>query len=1830
MDGSASGVNANSQPANQSTGTGQVATSASNQFAEAATATNGESIRPGNTISGIERLEQREHLYSPEGNTLLRLAGDGNLILYNTQSEHFNDMDIDGSGKAALWQSVADHMDNKSGAFAQFHPHGSWIVFNKNGDAHKTINTGNPGANRTFFRLEVGDTIPLKVVDDLTGTTLWQVNSEGEVTQMATPIADEDYFSRDHSLGSTLDAGEVLVAGKDHLLSADGLHQFSVTHSGTFFKRHVKTGDIAIIEETGVVGGRLTTNAQGNMVLLNSDGKIGWSTETGDLSVNRSGDFSAVWTNEAELLLLDNNDGDRLLWRSEQGLVQLALSNADKAFSPTLNGRVEGDNAIQRDEDAQAERWHLHYLGLMSQLDGVPGMTAQQTVLYTLKEEFGELLYFESHQWHAFLDANIVDNRFTGIWDVSMLKTAYTLDNTLLTLDLKRVEQSIKDAVGLLYVIQQNHHNPDLNGFVLPPEAMVAHGFFARVLFNDIMQSGTTDFLSSRISTREEAYDINGDGDVNTDDIHWINTRNQGFLYATDGKIDHGLFELSELAGTVTAMALEWIGREVTEEMGSSALPSTEDLDRSDLLTANDGKFSLNVVHFDYTDENGLEHTKTMVANVDDMARLNAQDNAGDITIISETPVTNVEEGRAYWWEQACLHNESQRTPIYNDSGELISGASIEVRLAHLICLLHKHFVDNGALDNKSFSHVTGVETLEYDDDLGIAITVPERKDYEGSSLDTFVDNIALTDTVSTLTDAEALAGMYQILNMNQQEQALGVVGVINKGYRGLVHTLDMGAYFGSAFSEHPYDGASAEDQLDNLDHTYHIVGAELRQRGRPTAELDEHYHELKDLLKEQRHQEHKQHQIDIGMAAATTAMAFITLFSPLGLAFTVGTEVAYSALSTSEEVALAAETSTPAASTAAGETAQSAALLARMGALFPRVGASVSYAYPTLNAGAFVGKALGAGLLLDAASLGAAAGYDETLKQLGVLQATQAGFGGDLADYIPLDPYNPYPEQLLALTFTQALDVMELQEELLNLYYGETSYYGATGPAAAAAQWYQDMVDDPNISNHITNAALATLPMEVGLDIASHLPNFSLTEDAMKMAAEYMQVGDYTLATIYATAPSAPATGSDFLQWLGNTHGSGVAAALVSSILTSGTDDQINALILAMAHNAEAMNDIIVALVGDRDPNGAMARLLARIMTHPSLTNPDTLILDWLDLLPPFTAGVVAAAVGAYFKDDDELGNEFAKIIKDLLDPMSDEDYQRFIAGVQSTSAPTGTVGVGTSALVSAGVLSVDMWTGIFTYLDADSAVSTLMGWDDIPFGAGVLMGLMANSPEHFAAIIGSMLPSMAIPYLLEISPDGTGIDLSLIPEENAVRRAWEALLKFARSMGMNPKAAYEYLSDNPTQIVEFLDNDDKELWALITSLPYSSAIVALVALPPARRSEIIGHLATPDQMLPLLAIADSITRDSLLLAGLPDDHLIKITWRALETFAGKMGITPAEAYSSLLYYPATLFDRWDSATLSDEEGSLLLFALPNSSVPAIIRLTMEKDLHLTIGAYLRALLLLTDSTAGPQYTIDIIVDSLKMLAPTAIGKVISAIMFANSTDNTLPANPRIHLLMTELIRTMENQDGTSDSDSITSFIVGTTSDYSDSISSGAGSVLLSLDTELAAQVFRKITEQDPRIAGDILVYLSKLVDLEDEEERLPSLVQSIGENITPAVMAILKDPRYKDFIKGLLPGLSKLLTFIIDTNANSAPPQAAPLVTVFSSLYEMAESILPVALEHIDTMVVNIVNSISSYIASAFFDSLSDITKSRIVNSLSGRSQANFVKVINSPLDW
>ncbi|WP_296422571.1 hypothetical protein [Yoonia sp.] len=229
-----------------------------------------------------------------------------------------------------------------------------------------------------------------------------------------------------------------------------------------------------------------------------------------------------------------------------------------------------------------------------------------------------------------------------------------------------------------------------------------------------------------------------------------------------------------------------------------------------------DAEVGANEYRFSYIDNSTGQMVTLTEASPAQHATLIQQHNSGEITIISPT-LENPAAVRIYWSEKALAQYDQDRTVIYNDAGEITSGASALTRVAQSYGVIHDHF--SPATETTSFNNRVGQERT-------------------GTSLDALINTDAVTAT-STMTDGEAISFLFETLGVSEQDDRNLFTAFGN--VRGATNIADVAGHWAQNEHNHPdHEGFfGGHGNISREQHVGDLVSTALVARGRDTSAID-------------------------------------------------------------------------------------------------------------------------------------------------------------------------------------------------------------------------------------------------------------------------------------------------------------------------------------------------------------------------------------------------------------------------------------------------------------------------------------------------------------------------------------------------------------------------------------------------------------------------------------------------------------------------------------------------------------------------------------------------------------------------------------------------------------------------------------------------------------------------------------------------------------------------------------------------------------------------------------------------------------------------------
>ncbi|MES2886859.1 MAG: hypothetical protein V4739_02505 [Pseudomonadota bacterium] len=502
--------------------------------------------------------------------------------------------------------------------------------------------------------------------------------------------------------------------------------------------------------------------------------------------------------------------------------VRQAIETARRRLT-SVDGVVDGQTTEDREADASAERVALIWQALMGELQGLPPkLSAADAMACVTGVYWGADAVFTEATWAAFFDANLDANgKLAATLDVSMFKGV----------DASTVRRSLRDASGLFYASQQSHLRAAGGNTAFEPDAltladdpMAAQGAFVRALRNDLLQTGTSDYLTQRVDT----------GDAQADAI--TNSHSQDFSVAGISRdaIVNGHVTEADLVNHAAVKALLFTGNEVMAELTAQGLwdgPTLAQLDsqalatdpnlavyevvytpagqaqsitrlltkkefdqllvqhqrgsvhietdnmRSEYVTSPADDVGANEYSFSYVDANGQLLQATRVP-LNTRNKLIAQHEAGKIIILSPT-VKDPTQLKMFWAQRALSVYDATRTQIYDDAGNVVSGQSAEIRLAQNYCQQYQHFA--GATDTFDFHNRI-------------------RQKRTGTLIDPLLDNSPVA-AAPQVSDAQALAFVHATMGLEAKDHSLfGFLHALG----GVTDTAQLAGHWAQNENNHP------------------------------------------------------------------------------------------------------------------------------------------------------------------------------------------------------------------------------------------------------------------------------------------------------------------------------------------------------------------------------------------------------------------------------------------------------------------------------------------------------------------------------------------------------------------------------------------------------------------------------------------------------------------------------------------------------------------------------------------------------------------------------------------------------------------------------------------------------------------------------------------------------------------------------------------------------------------------------------------------------------------------------------------------------------------
>ncbi|MEO0442597.1 MAG: hypothetical protein AAFZ92_02510 [Pseudomonadota bacterium] len=1592
-----SGVNNNSSASSQSASTTQAPAGASNpansnQFAKTASAT---AANQEVVYSVTDTLLQGVALYSKNERYAFILEDDGNAIMYPV-TEDFDPNNSSASHGTAAWQTGNHHnMAHALGAYFRLSHRGVFEKFGSHGD--RVWHMGTEGPSSPFYRVEIGEEdASLRLIDGLTGTVLNKIDKDGD-HHLASAQSIPDYFANGQDVGP-FTSGDTLVGGSGDYI-ANGDHLVSLTASGDLFTYDQKTKETRILKSTGIIDGKMVLNRQGDFLVRNEAGEQ--VIFTGAVQgVNR--EFSLKVSEQGEVLVVDAEAHNAIIWTSDRNRLQDTRTDAELEYKPTVTGSVGGSTSYERDLSKALEAANIYYGVLLDQLGELPASTAQQTFEMILTDKAGGRVRFTDEQWQTFKERNMIDGDYVGDWQLGMLLTNAE-DGT--SLDEQTVRDAMMSAVFLFSALQTHHKDP--NGgtdFIPPSDILQSRHHFAKALVVDTTRSGTTDFLWSRVDLATlqtwevSKADMNGDGDVTMDDMHLYNTRRQDLESMVIEDFGDGLLTYEKLVKMVGVQTNNWLVREIYEQMANSWEPSRQ-WQGPTLAQIEDASVvdDFPVTHVSYT-QTFNDETIEMEEFVD-AKRLAELEGNSAVTITNKEDL-GMEQSEQYWKQQILLYYQAHAKSIYNEDGDIISDGNLEARFAHMFRVLINHYIENKALDKKSYPMQTG-ETIIYNEDLATYETHKEFDDVDGTTLRSFADNIGLTttDAVSTVTDAEAVAQLHEAFGTSSLAN-LGIKPVLSLIPANTVSVMEIAGYWAYAADDrHP----DFDDKLKNstrwqiaernLDSIYGYVKGEMENRGQSIDKLEAEYNAIRDKIEnnvahEKKAQENKETVFIITMVLS----GLVLLTGIYSAAATAYAEAAEAALLAREAAMAVDGISTADALLGPGGSAAASSNVVSAYASLTTVSSSVKGAFGVLSLLNFIAAPVGA-----------------TVFDAGV---------GITRPPSPSTPNLQGPTTTTAtdpnLSIQDILSSFELQETLLQIYDGNESHNQSTGPQAAA-QYYLDFFHHDNtvdeheeiIAQHALNRLLDSGDTDMaaaaaGLHIATLLPDFNPETANTNLAISLVGEGDYTLAAAYMTAlPTHQAVDQALAMW--STVATDISPQAAATLAFSTIVDDF-------ANNPNPS-------VADINPESSAA--LIQVMA----TNPTSIGLS-ADTMEPTLAAMATLSselTGSLFLEailDDSIADS-AYLVETWFDALDNELFASVIVDMYTIASRSGDLmqlerlDVFVSGLVKG--IATSRLLALITTLKPDDAerLSARMreGDEDYRWEIAIRELLYLTNPNQLAE-------TSAADYLTSL-PTAEALEfLSLIRSRLGDKRAAELILAIikqgepGRVAGLRALMAADHEAMNP--VISAMVVIDSELTgSYIGTFMMSLSPSEMLAGASDGSGWTMGLawlLALPAESLPaLVAVIYGFFRDShpeeaekfdeivVLLAeptgGVPFDDLVAGLTDAERTRLLSL-ITPDEAPTTA---PATLIERiYFLLTLPQGMRPTFLIDFVNdqgnelvaSAVATIVNAYDGSDTILSLGATMAAA---ATATSG---SMDGIITAMAESHPQALAHLLSTML--------------------------------------------------------------------------------------------------------------------------------------------------------------------------------------------------------------------------------------------
>jgi hypothetical protein len=277
-------------------------------------------------------MRATEQLVSLNGQYYAEFQQDGNLVVYEGTPA---------APRRAVWDSGT--WGKAPGGFLSIQSDGNLVVQDASGKPIWASGSEGTGVNRQFS-LQLRDDGNLVLVDTTQGgEVIWSKNT-GKLAKPEPNVATA--ASATAAVRTVVDAGTPpaapSAASPTALLEGGtlGARQRLTSQNGAYFAEFQADGNLAVYNGTpgrsarliwssgtrvSGIGGQVSIQRDGNLVIKTARGQTAWSTGTGSEGVDRA--FTLNIQNDGNLVLQDARQGGEVLWSSMTGRISLPEPN---------------------------------------------------------------------------------------------------------------------------------------------------------------------------------------------------------------------------------------------------------------------------------------------------------------------------------------------------------------------------------------------------------------------------------------------------------------------------------------------------------------------------------------------------------------------------------------------------------------------------------------------------------------------------------------------------------------------------------------------------------------------------------------------------------------------------------------------------------------------------------------------------------------------------------------------------------------------------------------------------------------------------------------------------------------------------------------------------------------------------------------------------------------------------------------------------------------------------------------------------------------------------------------------------------------------------------------------------------------------------------------------------------------------------------------------------------------------------------------------------------------------------------------------------------------